>query len=93
MSNNNNALTLGAPSAACWPWATSPTKYSPAAPMGDGLAIDPLNDSLYAPCDGEIIHVARTGHALTLRAQNGAELLMHVGIDTVELTAKGSPCW
>jgi phosphocarrier protein len=57
--------------------------------MGDGLAIDPLNDCLHAPCDGEIIHVARTAHALTIRADNGAELLMHLGIDTVELNGEG----
>jgi phosphocarrier protein len=36
-----------------------------------------------------IIHVARTGHALTIRADNGAELLMHIGIDTVELNGEG----
>jgi len=57
--------------------------------MGDGLAIDPLNDCLQAPCDGVIIHVARTGHALTLRADNGAEVLMHIGIDTVQLNGEG----
>lgn len=48
-----------------------------------------MNDCLYAPCDGVIIHVARTGHALTIRAENGAEVLMHVGIDTVELNGEG----
>ncbi len=48
-----------------------------------------LTSCLHAPCDGEIIHVARTGHALTIRADNGAELLMHLGIDTVELKGEG----
>jgi len=57
--------------------------------MGDGIAIDPLNDTLHAPCDGEVIHVARSGHAVTLRADSGAELLMHLGLDTVELQGEG----
>ncbi|MGY2964285.1 phosphoenolpyruvate-protein phosphotransferase [Pseudomonas sp. TE36184] len=90
MSNNNNALTLGAPlSGPVLALGNVPDEVFASGAMGDGLAIDPLNDSLYAPCDGEIIHVARTGHALTLRAQNGAELLMHVGIDTVALNGEG----
>ncbi len=57
--------------------------------MGDGIAIDPLNDCLHAPCTGVVIHVARTGHALTIRADNGAEVLLHVGIDTVQLQGEG----
>jgi phosphocarrier protein len=48
-----------------------------------------LNDTLYSPCAGEIIHVARTGHALTVRADNGAEILLHLGLDTVELNGEG----
>ena len=90
MSNNNNELTLSAPlSGPVLALDNVPDEVFASGAMGDGLAIDPLNDCLYAPCDGEIIHVARTGHALTIRAQNGAELLMHVGIDTVELNGEG----
>lgn len=57
--------------------------------MGDGLAIDPVSNTLLAPCDGIITQVARTAHALTLTAENGAEVLMHVGIDTVKLNGEG----
>ena len=90
MSNNNNAVTLGAPlSGPVLTLGNVPDEVFASGAMGDGLAIDPLNDCLHAPCDGEIIHVARTGHALTIRADNGAELLMHVGIDTVELKGEG----
>src|SRR5450830_1934496 len=90
MSNNNNELTLSAPlSGPVLALGNVPDEVFASGAMGDGLAIDPLNDCLYAPCDGEIIQVARTGHALTIRAQNGAELLMHVGIDTVELNGEG----
>jgi phosphoenolpyruvate-protein phosphotransferase len=56
---------------------------------GDGVAIDPVGDTLHAPCDGEIVPVGRARHALTLRHASGVELLMHVGIDTVALQGAG----
>lgn len=90
MPNNNNPLTLSAPlSGPVLALNRVPDEVFASGAMGDGIAIDPLNDCLQAPCDGVIIHVARTGHALTLRADNGAEVLMHIGIDTVELNGEG----
>ena len=58
--------------------------------LGDGVAIDPTEDTLHAPCDGEVISVAAARHAVALRAANGAEILLHVGIDTVALGGEGS---
>jgi len=57
--------------------------------LGDGLAIDPLGSTLHAPCDGQVISVHATRHAVTLRADNGAEILMHVGLETVGLGGEG----
>jgi len=57
--------------------------------LGDGIAIDPLDGRLIAPCDGIVSHVARTGHALTITSTAGAQILLHVGIDTVELKGTG----
>ena len=57
--------------------------------LGDGLAIDPIGSTLYAPCDGELIAVPASRHAITLRTPEGAEILMHVGIDTVALAGEG----
>ncbi|KQZ30812.1 PTS galactitol transporter subunit IIC [Caulobacter sp. Root1472] len=57
--------------------------------LGDGLAIDPLGSTLHAPCDGQVIAVHATRHAVTLRADNGAEILMHVGLETVGLGGEG----
>ncbi|SOC54168.1 Phosphocarrier protein HPr /phosphoenolpyruvate--protein phosphotransferase /PTS system IIA component, Glc family [Chromohalobacter canadensis] len=57
--------------------------------LGEGLAIDPLGDTLHAPCDGEIVHCARTAHAVTLRSTGGVELLVHLGLDTVNLDGAG----
>jgi multiphosphoryl transfer protein len=57
--------------------------------LGDGLAIDPTGTCLYAPCDGRIVSVQSTGHALTIEADNGAQILIHLGIDTVGLGGRG----
>ncbi len=57
--------------------------------MGDGLLLDPTEGELRAPCAGEVIGVARTRHSVTMRAHNGAEILLHVGIETVALDGEG----
>ncbi len=57
--------------------------------FGDGIGIDPLEGRLVAPCDGVVMHLARTGHAVTVQTPEGAEVLVHIGIDTVELNGKG----
>ncbi|MDI2141907.1 MULTISPECIES: phosphoenolpyruvate--protein phosphotransferase [unclassified Pseudomonas] len=90
MHNNNKELTLSAPlSGPVLTLAKVPDAVFASGAMGDGIAIDPLNDTLYSPCAGVVIHVARTGHALTVRADNGAEILLHLGLDTVELQGEG----
>ncbi|WP_085711660.1 MULTISPECIES: phosphoenolpyruvate--protein phosphotransferase [unclassified Pseudomonas] len=90
MHNNNKELTLSAPlSGPVLTLAKVPDAVFASGAMGDGIAIDPLNDTLYSPCAGLVIHVARTGHALTVRADNGAEILLHLGLDTVELQGEG----
>jgi phosphocarrier protein len=83
-------LTLSAPiSGAVVPLAHIPDPVFASGAMGDGIGIDPLNDCLHAPCAGVVVHVARTLHALTLRADNGAEFLLHLGLDTVALAGQG----
>ena len=57
--------------------------------LGDGAAIDPLGAALHAPCDGQVLTLHAGGHAITLRGDGGVELLMHIGIDTVQLGGKG----
>ncbi|QAY88132.1 phosphoenolpyruvate--protein phosphotransferase [Pseudomonas arsenicoxydans] len=90
MHNNNKELTLSAPlSGPVLTLAKVPDPVFASGAMGDGIAIDPLNDTLHSPCAGVVVHVARTGHAVTLRADNGAELLLHLGLDTVELQGEG----
>lgn len=57
--------------------------------LGDGVAIDPVNDALCAPCDATVLTVHEAGHAVTLRSTDGYELICHIGIDTVSLGGKG----
>lgn len=57
--------------------------------LGPGLGIEPLGCEIAAPCDGRIIAVAKTGHAVTLQTSNGAELLIHIGLETVALDGQG----
>jgi phosphocarrier protein FPr/phosphocarrier protein len=57
--------------------------------LGDGVAIDPTEGVLRAPCDGVIVTTAPQKHAVTIQAANGAEILLHVGIDTVALNGEG----
>lgn len=57
--------------------------------MGEGLAIDPVEGLVRAPCEAEVIAVPASRHAVTLRLDNGAELLIHVGLETVALAGKG----
>ena len=51
--------------------------------------LDPTGNELRSPCDGEVISVAASRHALALRAAGGAEILVHVGVDTVGLAGEG----
>ena len=56
--------------------------------LGDGIAIEPSDGELVAPADGEISSIFETHHAVGMTTADGAELLMHIGIDTVKLGGK-----
>ena len=57
--------------------------------LGDGLAIDPTSGIVTAPCDGEIITLPASGHAVSIRSPHGVDVLIHIGIDTVQLGGRG----
>ncbi|MBL5767974.1 PTS glucose transporter subunit IIA [Heyndrickxia sporothermodurans] len=57
--------------------------------MGDGMAIIPSDGSLVSPIDGEVVDVFPTKHAITLRSKEGAEILIHMGLETVNLKGEG----
>jgi phosphoenolpyruvate-protein phosphotransferase len=57
--------------------------------MGDGIAIDPVEAVLRAPADAMVVAIPETAHAVTLQLANGAELLIHIGLETVALGGAG----
>ncbi|MGV3532988.1 MAG: glucose PTS transporter subunit IIA, partial [Chthoniobacteraceae bacterium] len=83
-------LTLVAPlSGVIYPLERVPDPVFAQKLVGDGISIDPTEGTLRAPCDGEVMHLHAAGHAITLRAAGGVEVLMHIGIDTVALRGEG----
>lgn len=57
--------------------------------MGQGVAIEPTEGILHAPADGEIVMTFPTSHAIGMKTNDGAEVLMHIGMDTVNLQGDG----
>lgn len=57
--------------------------------VGDGVAIEVMDDVVTAPCDGEVLFIPKSLHAIALQAPGGIEIMIHVGLDTVELEGKG----
>lgn len=57
--------------------------------MGDGVAIIPSSDVVVAPCDGKITVLTETKHAFGIVSDDGVEILVHIGIDTVNLKGDG----
>ncbi len=56
--------------------------------LGEGIAVEPSEGRLYAPCDGEVDSVFDTKHAVNILSAEGVEVLLHIGIDTVKLGGK-----
>ncbi|KAA0579939.1 phosphoenolpyruvate--protein phosphotransferase [Azospirillum sp. Sh1] len=84
------SITLAAPLAG---WAMPLTEVPDPAfaqgLVGTGMAIDPTVNELRSPCDGVVLSVHRARHACTVRAASGAEVLLHLGVDTVGLNGEG----
>ncbi len=57
--------------------------------VGDGMAVIPTSNQVLAPCDGKVTQIFPTNHAVGIEVAGGIDLLIHVGIDTVELKGEG----
>ena len=85
-----NELLLRAPlSGIVYPLERVPDAVFAQKLMGDGVSIDPTDATLRAPCAGEVANLHAASHALTLRTAGGVEVMMHIGIDTVNLKGVG----
>lgn len=60
--------------------------------LGKGCGIQPEEESVYAPCAGTVSQLTPTKHAIGLTSQNGMEILIHVGVDTVDMNGAGFTC-
>lgn len=69
--------------------ADVPDEVFASGAMGNGIAIEPTEGVVSAPTNAEVTLVFPTGHAIGLRTENGADLLIHIGMDTVSLEGKG----
>ena len=66
-----------------------PDKVFASKALGDGVGVVPSDGRIVAPVSGELVTVADTGHAFGIKTDDGVEVLVHVGIDTVKLAGKG----
>jgi glucose-specific phosphotransferase system IIA component len=86
---NDKTFSLGAPvQGKCVPLQEVPDPTFGEGMMGKGIAIIPDGEYIVAPCDGVVEMVFRTGHAITMTTSVGADVLIHVGLDTVKLDGK-----
>ena len=60
--------------------------------LGDGAGIVPSDNKVVAPVDGTVVQIADTLHAVCIQGDSGAEIIIHLGIDTVNLKGKGFTC-
>ena len=90
MSESDSVLKVSSPlSGWCASLEDSPDPVFRGRMLGDGVSIDPTAGELRAPFDAEVVTVPESRHAVNLRADNGAEFLIHVGIDTVDMGGDG----
>ena len=57
--------------------------------LGDGIAINPSNGEIISPVDGQVVMIQDSLHAIGIQSEDGIEILIHVGLDTVELKGEG----
>lgn len=90
VTNSKGRETLKSPlTGKIVPMTEVPDEVFASGALGKGLAIEPTIGELRAPADGVIATIFPTGHAVGMTTESGAEILMHIGMDTVELEGQG----
>jgi len=86
----NNAISIYAPiDGEVVPLEDVPDPVFSKKMMGDGVAIKPNNGTVVSPVQGKIMQVFPTKHAIGIQAENGTEILLHIGLETVNLNGEG----
>ncbi len=86
----SNTLSLTSPlSGPLLPLEKVPDPVFSQKMVGDGISIDPTDECLVAPCDGEVVQLHRAFHAITLETETGLHIMIHIGLDTVGLDGVG----
>lgn len=86
---NGNSITLKTPvEGEAVPLSAVPDPTFSQELLGKGAAIIPTNGRVVSPVNGKVLGIFRTCHALTLQSEDGAEILIHIGLDTVKLDGK-----
>ena len=73
----------------CIPLEQVPDKVFAEKMMGEGIGFIFEDDTIYSPCDGEILMIALTKHAFGIKSKAGIEILVHIGLETVRLNGEG----
>lgn len=84
----NHAL-LSVANGVCIPLAEVEDEAFSSGMLGVGVAVEPRDGTVYCPVSGRIVDVAKTAHAYSIVTEEGVDLLIHIGIDTVSLGGKG----
>lgn len=89
ISSQNSVLLMAPLSGYLYPIDQVPDPVFAQKMVGDGIAIDPVSQSLLAPCEGEVVQIHPAHHAITVKTPEGIEVLMHIGLETVALRGEG----
>lgn len=89
-SKEENNMILKSPVVGrCFDISEIPDEVFSSKMLGNGIGFESTEGVLYAPVDGEILQVFPTKHALILKSKEGIEILLHIGIDTVDMKGEG----
>jgi len=85
----NNNPVVAPVSGKCIPMEEVPDEIFSTKMLGDGFAVEPSEETVAAPVTGEIVMIPETKHAFGIKTKSGAELLVHIGLETVGLNGEG----
>lgn len=89
MFSNSNKKILAVADGEVLPLSRVPDEVFSSGMLGEGFAVEPTAGTVYSPVNGRIDSVTETKHAYTVRSDDGLDILVHIGVDTVKLGGEG----